>query len=256
MTSTPPMNELRFAAIPMQNPLYKEVKQQIMAELVSGEWKPGTAIPAEKRLSERFAVSIGTIRKAIDDLVAENILIRQQGRGTFVATHDRDRLLFYFFHIVGHDGTKEYPLVTLLGFARGRAAGEEAQALAIGRGDAVFRIRNLLKLSGSPVMIDDITIAGRRFPRLTEKQFANRPNTIYNLYQDSFGINIVRTQERLRAILADSAQAKLLKIAAKSPLLRIARIAYSYQDVPIELRTSIVNTAVHEYWSEIQASRA
>src|SRR5204863_6366732 len=135
------MTEIRFAAIPLQNPLYKEVKRQIMAELISGEWKPGTAIPAERRLSARFAVSIGTIRKAIDELVAENILIRQQGRGTFVATHNRDRLLFYFFHIVGHDGTKQYPVVTLDTFARGKAEAGEAERLQIARGDPVFRIR-------------------------------------------------------------------------------------------------------------------
>ena len=246
------MNEIQFAAIPLQNPLYKEVKRQIMAELISGEWKPGTAIPAEKRLSERFAVSIGTIRKAIDELVAENILIRQQGRGTFVATHNRDRLLFYFFHIVGHDGAREYPVVALNGFARGKAEASEAEQLQIERGGPVFRIRNLLKLSDAPVIVDDIVLDQRRFAGLTEKQFAGRPNTIYNLYQDAFGISVVRTQERLRAILADVQQARLLKVAPRAPLLRIARVAFSYQDVPIELRTSIVNTAQHEYWSEIR----
>lgn len=246
------MNDIQFTAIPLQNPLYKEVKRQIMAELISGEWKPGNAIPAEKRLSERFAVSIGTIRKAIDELVAENILIRQQGRGTFVATHNRDRLLFYFFHIVGHDGTKQYPVVSLNAFAKGKAEPAEAVKLGIRRGDPVFRIRNILKLANAPVIVDDIVIDQGRFPGLTEKQFGGRPNTIYNLYQDAFGISVVRAQERLRAILADTQNARLLKVAPKAPLLRIARVALSYQDVPVELRTSTVNTEHHEYWSEIQ----
>ena len=246
------MTDIQFAAIPLQQPLYKEVKRQIMAELISGEWKPGTAIPAEKRLSERFAVSIGTIRKAIDELVAENILIRQQGRGTFVATHNRDRLLFYFFHIVGQDGTKEYPVVSLDAFARGKAEAEEAVKLGIRRGDPVFLIRNILKLADAPVIVDEIAIDQARFPGLTEKQFAGRPNTIYNLYQDAFGISVVRAQERLRAILADAQNARLLKVAPKAPLLRIARVAFTYQDVPVEIRVSTVNTERHEYWSEIQ----
>jgi GntR family transcriptional regulator len=246
------MNDIQFTAIPLQNPLYKEVKRQIMAELITGEWKPGNAIPAEKKLSERFSVSIGTIRKAIDELVAENILIRQQGRGTFVASHNRDRLLFYFFHIVGHDGTKLYPVVTLDSFARGKAEAEEAEALGIARGDPVFRVRNILKLGGTPVIIDEIALDQARFPGLTERQFAGRPNTIYNLYQDAFGISVVRTRERLRAILADAQQARLLNVAVKAPLLRIARVAYTYQDTPVEYRLSIVNTAQHEYWSEIQ----
>ena len=246
------MNDIQFTAIPLQNPLYKEVKRQIMAELISGEWKPGTAIPAEKRLSERFAVSIGTVRKAIDELVAENILLRQQGRGTFVASHNRDRLLFYFFHIVGHDGEKQYPVVTLHAFARGKAEPGESDKLGVPRNEPVFRIRNILKLADAPVMIDEIVIAQSRFPGLTERQFGGRPNTIYNLYQDAFGITVVRTQERLRAILADARSARLLKVATGAPLLRIARVALSYQDIPVELRVSTVNTERHEYWSEIR----
>jgi len=246
------MNDIQFTAIPLHNPLYKEVKRQIMAELINGDWKPGNAIPAEKKLSERFSVSIGTIRKAIDELVAENILIRQQGRGTFVASHNRDRLLFYFFHIVGHDGTKQYPVVTLDAFARGRAEADEADKLGIVRGDPVFRIRNILKLGNLPVILDELTLDQKRFPGLTEKQFVGRPNTIYNLYQDAFGVSVVRTQERLRAILADSQNARLLRVPLKAPLLRISRIAYSYQDRPVELRISTVNTERHEYWSEIR----
>ncbi|MEO7762716.1 MAG: GntR family transcriptional regulator [Casimicrobiaceae bacterium] len=246
------MNDIQFPSIPMHNPLYKEVKRQIMAELINGEWKPGSAIPAERRLAERFSVSIGTIRKAIDELVAENLLIRQQGRGTFVASHNRDRLLFYFFHIVGHDGTKQYPVVTLNNFARGKAEGEETEKLNLLRGEAVFRIRNILELADAPVIVDDIVVAQARFPALTEKQFTGRPNTIYNLYQDAFGISVVRTQERLRAVAAEGHLARLLKVTLKSPLLRIARVAYTYQDQPVELRTSTVNTERHEYWSEIR----
>jgi hypothetical protein len=97
-------------------------KRQLTEALSSGEWKPGDAIPAERRLAEHYGISIGTVRRAIDDLVAENMLIRQQGRGTFVASHNRDRLLFYFFHIVSQNGAKEYPVVRLLGFAKGKAA--------------------------------------------------------------------------------------------------------------------------------------
>ena len=68
--------------------LYKEVKRQMLESLASSEWAPGDAIPSEKLLCQRFGVSIGTLRKAIDELVAENLLIRHQGRGTFVALHN------------------------------------------------------------------------------------------------------------------------------------------------------------------------
>src|SRR6185436_21021943 len=137
------------------NPLYKEVKIRLTRGLAAGDWKPGEAIPSESRLAERFDVSIGTIRKAIDELVAERILLRQQGRGTFVATHTEDRTLFYFFHIVGKDGSREVPTTDLLSFRKSRANALEAEKLAIPRDAAVCRIQNVLKLSGDAVLFDE-----------------------------------------------------------------------------------------------------
>jgi GntR family transcriptional regulator len=237
--------------IPLATPLYKEIKRQMMKALTGGEWKPGEAIPAERRLSERFGISIGTVRKAIDELVAENILIRQQGRGTFVASHTRDRLLFYFFHIVPESGSKAYPDVQLLSFSRARADRTAAEKLGGAVGDSVFRIRNRLRLSGMPIMVDDITLLSARFPGLVESQFRERSSTIYNLYQESFDISVVRTSERLRATLADAESATLLDLARGAPLLQIRRVALTYNDVPVEYRVSLVNTAHHEYWAEI-----
>lgn len=232
-------------------PLYKDVKRQLMELLTRGDWKAGEAIPSERRLSERHGISIGTVRKAIDELVAENILIRQQGRGTYVASHNRDRLLFYFFHVVPEQGPKEYPQVELLSFARAKADRGAALRLAIEPGDAVLRIRNALSIGDRPLIIDDITIAAARFPGLTEKRFRDRPSTIYNLYQDAFGVSVVRTSERLRAVLADADIATLLGIAPGAPLLQIRRLALSYNEAPVELRTSLVNTERHEYFSDI-----
>lgn len=237
--------------VPQGAPLYRELERAMRDALASGEWKPGEAIPAERRLAERYGVSIGTVRKAIDALVDANLLIRQQGRGTFVASHNRDRMLFYFFHIVPEQGAKQYPDVRLVSFARGKADRGEAELFRLAPGDAVIRIRNLLRLRGQPVIVDDLTLPAARFPGLTDKQFANRPSTIYNLYQDAFGLSVVTTRERLRATLADAQIAALLRVPEGAPLLAIRRIALSYNDDPIELRRSLVDTTAHEYWAEI-----
>jgi GntR family transcriptional regulator len=249
MSAAPP--ESALPGVPLSGPLYKDVKRQLMEALTRAEWKPGEAIPAERRLSERCGTSIGTVRKAIDELVAENILIRQQGRGTFVASHNRDRMLFYFFHVVPEQGPKQYPDVELLSFARTKADRAAADLLGIQAGDAAYRIRNRLRLSGAPVIVDDITLPAAYFPGLTERQFRGRASTIYNLYQEAFGISIVRTSERLRATLADAETATLLSIARNAPLLRIRRIALSYNEVPIELRVSLVDTTRFEYFADI-----
>src|SRR5437868_14134531 len=146
------------------NPLYKEVKIRLTRGLATGEWKPGEAIPSESRLAERFNVSIGTIRKAIDELVAERILLRHQGRGTFVATHTEDRTLFYFFHIVGKDGSRELPTTDLLSFRSGRATAAEETRLRVARGARIVRIQNLLKLDGKPIVFDEISVPAALFP--------------------------------------------------------------------------------------------
>ena len=245
------MNDTTAAELPIAAPLYKQMKRRLTDALTRGEWKPGEAIPAERRLSERFRISVGTVRKAIDELVAENILIRQQGRGTFVASHNRDREVFYFFHVVPERGPKQYPDVQLTAFLRARADREAAEALDIRPGDPVFRVRNLLRLDEAPVILDDITLPAVRFPGLTERRLRERRSTIYNLYQESFGISVVRTRERLRATRSDETIATMLDVRPGAPLLQVRRVALTYRDVPIEYRVSLVNTERHEYWAEI-----
>jgi GntR family transcriptional regulator len=233
------------------NPLYKEVKIRITRGLAAGEWKPGAAIPSETRLAKQFNVSIGTIRKAIDELVAEKILLRQQGRGTFVATHTDDRTLFYFFHIVGKDGGRELPVTELLSFRRGRAEAGEDTRLGIPRGGRVLRVENLLKLGGRPVILDEIVVPAVLFPDLDQDIFGGRTGTIYGLYQARYGINVIRISERLSAANASPEVAALLNMNPGVPALVIKRVAYTYDDTPVEYRVSWVNTVNHEYLSDL-----
>lgn len=232
-------------------PLYKEVKSRIIRDLAAGVWKPGAPIPSEARLAREFNVSIGTIRKAIDELVAERILLRQQGRGTFVATHSEDRTLFFFFHIVGKDGNRELPVMELLSFRKARASGEETARLGVAPGGTTLRIQNLLKLGGKPVVHDAMVVPSALFPDLDEKTFARRTGTIYGLYQARYGINVIRISERLSAALASPVVASRLGIAAGAPVLVIRRVAFTYNDTPVEYRVSTVNTAAHEYLSDL-----
>jgi GntR family transcriptional regulator len=233
------------------SPLYKEIKARLTRGLAGGEWKPGAAIPSESRLAEHFNVSIGTIRKAIDELVAERILLRQQGRGTFVATHSEDRTLFYFFHIVGKDGSRELPAIELLSFRKARANALEEERLRIAPGAQVFRIQNLLKLSGRPVVFDEITVSAELFSDLDQDVFGGREGTIYGLYQARYGITVIRTSEALSAARPSARAASLLGVTVDAPALVIRRIAYTYGDQPVEYRVSSVNTERHEYSSDL-----
>jgi GntR family transcriptional regulator len=245
------MDQIIPAEASSVNPLYKEVKQRLTRSLASGDWKPGEAIPSETRLAQRFNVSIGTVRKAIDELVAERILLRQQGRGTFVATHSVDRTLFYFFHIVGKDGSRELPSSELLSFRKARASAAEAERLGIESGARTFRIQNLLRLGGKPVIFDEIVVPEARFPDLSESVFRTREGTIYGLYQAHYGITVIRISERLSAAHAPQEAASLLGISPRTPALTIRRVAYTYDDTPVEYRASWVDTERHEYLSDL-----
>jgi GntR family transcriptional regulator len=251
MSDTPTGMDTLAAGGIGQNPLYKEVKIRLTRGLASGTWKPGEAIPSETRLASQFNVSIGTVRKAIDELVAERILVRQQGRGTFVAAHTPDRLLFYFFHIIGKDGSRERPVTELLSFRAGKSTAEEQEALQLERGASVLRVRNLLRLAGEPVIYDELTVPEKLFTGLTEEMLAHRDTTIYGLYQARWGINVVRISERLSAAAAPAKAAAELGLAPGTPTLLIRRVAYTYHDQPVEYRVSWVDTTRHEYLSDL-----
>ena len=246
MARTAPRRVL--AALPASDrPLNEQVRQRLIEGISAGEWRAGEAIPTESALAGAFGVAIGTVRKAVDSLVAEQVLIRRQGKGTFVTAHDGRRLLFHFFHIVARDGAKAYPEVRTLAFRRGRADAVIARALAIPLADKVIRIRNVLSLEGTPTIVDDITLPAALFPGLSEKIFLARDNTIYHLYQSRYGINVLRSDERLRAVLATADVAQLLGLAPGAPVLEIRRVALTFRDRPVELRISRVNTASHDY---------
>ena len=231
---------------------YQEVKQKITEDLVRGRYPMGQALPAEKDLSKELDVSIGTLRKAVDELVAEGMVIRRQGRGTYVAEHDLKRLLYYFFHVVKHDADKKVnPRVELISLNSAIANKEEAYKLQIKEGAPVWRILNCLYISDQCVMIDQITLDKKRFKSLTRADFINRKGSIYQLYQMHFGQTVVRSSERLRAGLAGKQYAEWLGLKPTSPVLVIRRVALGMQDEPLEWRVSTLNTEQHEYFSEL-----
>jgi GntR family transcriptional regulator len=231
---------------------YQEVKQKITEDLVRGRYPMGQALPAEKDLANELDVSIGTLRKAVDELVAEGIVVRRQGRGTYVAEHDAKRLLYYFFHVARWDADKKtYPRVETVSFGAAHASKEEGLKLGIEEGSSVWRIVTRLYLEDECVMVDHIALDKRRFKNLTRNEFDKREGSIYQLYQMRYGQSVVKANERLRAGLAGRQMAIWFKLKPNSPVLQIRRVALDIQDEPIEWRISTLNTAHHEYFNEL-----
>jgi GntR family transcriptional regulator len=232
-------------------PLYRLAKRALLAAIESGRWRGATALPSETVLAARLGISIGTLRHAVDELVAERILVRRQGRGTFVATHTTERFVFQFFHVERSDGVRDAPQVELLSFERARLDDEAAEALQRRPGDAAIAVENRLSLQGRPVVYDRLVLPAVLFRGLTEKRLRERPSTIYHLYQTAFGITVVRASERVRAVIADRTACRILGVAPGSAVLQVRRTALTFHDKPVEWRVSTVTTAQHDYVSTL-----
>ena len=238
-------------------PLYRQVKRELQRVIESGRCGPGQPLPNETVIAQALRVSIGTLRRAVDELVHEHALVRRQGKGTFVAQHGNDRFLFQFFHIEPRPDARfgdlpkaaEYPHVESLGFERERASESDAGALRIKPGDPVIRFDNRLSLGGRAVVHDRIVIPALMFKGLTERRLRDRQSTIYSLYQTEFGITVLHAQERSRAAAADRNTARFLGVALGQPVLEVHRTALTFGDKPVEYRISTVNTQLHDYVS-------
>ena len=228
-------------------PLYRVVKRALLQAIEGGTWAPGSTLPSETELALAFGVSIGTLHKAVDELSAEHILVRRQGRGTFVATHSPDRFLFQFFHVERADGLREAPSVELLSFDRVKLDDAQAEMLNLRAGDAAFQFENRLRLQGRAVVHDRLVMPAALFRGLTEKRLRERPSTIYHLYQTEFGITVVRAHERLRAVGADRAAARVLGVAPGAPVMQVRRVAIALGGQAVEWRVSTVLSTQHDY---------
>ena len=228
-------------------PRYKAIKLELVRSLSNREIVAEAPLPTEKQLALRFGVSVGTIRRAVDELVAEHVVVRQQGRGTFLAPFSSERLLNRFWPVFRRDGEREIPIVQTLRFEQGRADAETARAIGVAPGAPVYRIVNLLLLDGNPVLVDDVRIARALLPGLTEQNFVARENTMYGFYQSAYGIKVIRVVDRLHAVAADAELARHFGIPAGSALLESVRVAYTFENRPVEFRRTLMHTRKFEY---------
>ncbi|MBU3693675.1 MAG: GntR family transcriptional regulator, partial [Rhodocyclaceae bacterium] len=151
------MND-KLASAPSFQPLYGQIKALLVSSLASGEWKPGQMIPSESELASRFGVSQGTVRKAVDELATDRLLMRRQGRGTFVASHAEDRNSTRFLRLRAADGSAEPHVSRLIDCRAGKVTGRVAAALGIDPGAPVIEIRRVLAFAGLPVIHDHIVL--------------------------------------------------------------------------------------------------
>jgi len=236
---------------PTFRPLYKQIKELLLDGLRGGEWRPGEAIPSEIELAARFRVSQGTVRKAIDELAAENLLVRRQGKGTFVATHGEPQVRFRFLRLAPDAGGAVAAERRLLDFRRARASAELARLLELRAGDSMIVLTRLLLFSGDPVVLEEVWLPAGLFRGLSAAAITEHKGALYNLFETQYGTRMVRAEEKLKARSADAETAKLLAVEPGHALLEVERLSYTYGDRPVEWRRGLYKTDRHFYRSEL-----
>ncbi len=241
----------KIAETPAFRPLYEQIKILLTQSLVAGEWKPGEAIPSEIELASRFNVSQGTVRKAIDELASEHILMRRQGKGTFVASHNEPGYFYRFLRVMPDGGEKLHPRNLFFGLERAKAHGESARALGLAPDTPTITFKRVMSFDGRPMILDEIVFDAHQFPGLTLAELEEFNGSVYSFYETVFGVRMIRAEERLRAVAADGMAAAHLKVPAGTPLLCVDRIAFTYGDKPVEWRRGLCLTDGFSYFNEL-----
>jgi GntR family transcriptional regulator len=230
-------------------PLYQQVRDTLTKRIADGVWRGGEMVPSEFQIAAELGVSQGTIRKALDDMTAANLLVRRQGKGTFVASHDEARILFQFFKFKPDSGEPVFPESDVLDVRIAKASTDEVARLDLPSGASVLQIRRARSLSGQISIVESICLPLDLFDGL---QTGDIPNNLYHVYAERFGVTIAGGEECLKAVAAPADVAVALGVAAGSPLLLVDRIATALNGRAVEWRRSYCTTQSAHYAIELR----
>lgn len=230
-----PASEL--AATDDRLPLFQRLAGLLRVRINSMEWAAGSAIPSEQELATSFGLSTGTVRRAIEELVAEGLLERRQGSGTYVRRPHLGGLPIRFFDVpkLAHSNIPES---RILGLETIRPPARAAAALGVGQADTVVRINRLRVWSEDFVIAEQIFLPRNPFETLLSTPKEEIGTLLYPFYESKFGVVVKGAEDELTFDTADAATARLLRIKTGAPIVVITRIASTFDGRVIEWRVS------------------
>ena len=235
---------------PTFKPLYKQVQELITERIIEGSWKPGEILPSEFQLADLLGVSQGTVRKALNALTEDNVLFRRQGVGTFVSEHTLQKMLFHFFHFKSDDGdVAELPSAQLIETRLITPDDDLRSLLDIKPDEKVIEIHRVRSIKNTASIRELIYLPHRYFMELDKEE--KLPHSLYHYYQQNFNITVHKATDRLKAVLADEQDQRILNIAAGQPLLEVTRTARALDGRTVEYRISRANSEDLHYLVEL-----
>lgn len=233
-------------------PLYQQLRDDMLAKIMSREWQPDTAIPTELELTKAYGVAIGTVRKAVETLVSEGLLERSQGRGTFVRRPNFTSSLFRFFRHQTTDGKYKVPTGRILGRTLTTPPDAVVTALGLKQRSKAIHLDRLRLINESPVLSEDIWLPYAPFKALMEVELSAIGDLLYPLYEELCGQTVASAQETLTVESADRKVADQLGIEVGQPVVVIDRLALGYDRQPLEWRRSRGPAESFRYQVEIR----
>jgi GntR family transcriptional regulator len=218
-----------------RQPLYGQIKDLLVRRVAEGEWQENEALPSEWELADELAVSQGTVRKALTELVAEGLLYRQQGRGTFVAAAASDWGEARLVSAGVPDERPESLIQELLGCWKANAPEEVSNLLGLRRLAPMIRVRQLWRLAGQPVALDDAYLSAERFDGL-ESRWIRQSGGVYAALQRRFGVRMKTLSEQMRAVPVEREDAQLIGVPVDTPVLAVLRVSGSLEGERLEWR--------------------
>ncbi len=238
---------MQSTATPLDTaPLYQRVASRIANRIYDGHWRPGEPIPNEFALAEEFAVSQGTIRKAMSVVEETGLVDRQQGRGTFVRKLSDERSYYHFFRLAHPQGARVTPEPDEETVLTRKANESEQRSFKLSANDYVIVIERLRKVNGTRATSEHIVVPKNLFSDLNDLS-DDIPQALYPFYHQRYGIFVLRTEDYISAIAADKQTAADLKVKTGSPTLQVNRTAFDMKDRAVEIRTSRFRADLFQY---------
>jgi GntR family transcriptional regulator len=214
-------------------PFYHQLYEILHGKIARGEWKPGDMIPPESELIEQYQVSRVTVRQALDILVNEGLIYRQQGRGTFVAHPAVEQGLVRLINFTQDMCNRGFePGTKVLFSALVPAPPDIAEKLQIEPGEELACLERLRLADGEPMSIEKSHLIHRYCPGVLQHDFTS--DSLREYLDRTYGIRWAHAKQVIRAILAFPDLAHLLSVRPKSPLLYIERVSYTERNIPLE----------------------
>jgi len=215
-------------------------------------------LPSEPKLAKRYGVGISTIRAAVRELEDAKVLMRAQGKGTFVLHFDDRESTHRFLNITKDDGTAVPTDRKLLALERIPAPPDVAEMLRLprtGPRENVFKLTTVVRLGGMPVYYSNVFLSARIFPRARKSLIPDGSKALYSLYQQNFNVNVTKVIDSLSTVPAPAEVMRHCALATGTWVLKLRRVAFTYDDLPVEMRTNWISTAHHCY-RIVQGERA